>query len=46
MENIDIFEPILFEIGELGFGIDKESDENPRRSYVQQLIQQIQAVTH
>ena len=27
MENIDIFEPILFEIGELGFGIDKESDE-------------------
>ena len=27
MKNIDIFEPILFEIGELGFGIDKESDE-------------------
>ena len=27
MENIDIFEPILFEIGELGFGIDEESDE-------------------
>lgn len=27
MENIDIFEPVLFEIGELGFGIDKESDE-------------------